>query len=119
MFKQHGIPDDFQYDNNSFNDYKFKEFERKYGFKHVPSSQKYPQSNELSETGEAIAKNIVKRSSSDEEISLGLMEYRNSSLKLIGYSPMEIMTSRSMKTLVRCSSASLSPKHIDHELNVY
>lgn len=116
IFSQLGIPDNFHSDNNPFNDFKMKDFAKQYGFNHVPSSPGYPQGNGLAEKGVAIAKGIIRKSKNDEEISLGIMEYRNTPLKFIGYSPSEIINSRIMKTLLPCNTQHLKPKFVDQML---
>lgn len=115
IFTTLGIPDEILSDNNPFTSYKFHAFCKEYGIKHNPSSPLYPKSNGLAEKGVAIAKNVIRKSSSDEEVSLGLMEYKNSKLKGLDYTPSELMMSRQLKTNLPCSTERLKPKNVNHQ----
>lgn len=114
IFATFGLPEEIVSDNNPFNSYKFKMFCDKYGIKHSPSSPMYPKSNGRAEKAVAIAKDIIRKSSSDDEISFGLMEYKNSSLKDMKHTPAELMLSRQLRTNLPCSTGQLKPKNINH-----
>lgn len=114
IFVSLGIPDEILSDNNPFTSYEFQRFCKEFGIKHNPSSPLYPKSNGRAEKAVAIAKNIIRKSSSDDEISFGLMEYKNSKLKGMNYTPSELMMSRQLKTNLPCSTERLKPKLIDH-----
>ncbi|UYV77427.1 hypothetical protein LAZ67_15000994 [Cordylochernes scorpioides] len=58
-----------------------------YGFTHVTSSPRFPQSNGMAEAGVKIAKLILKK---NQDPSLGLLEYRSTPLEN-GYSPAELL----------------------------
>lgn len=52
IFARHGIPEVVMSDNGPQSDgYKFRQFVNKYGFKHITSSPRYPQSNGVVENG--------------------------------------------------------------------
>lgn len=115
VFISWGLPDEIVSDNNPFTSYKFKLFCKQNGIKHNPSSPLYPKGNGLAEKGVAIAKNILKKSHTDDEISFGLLEYKNSKLNGMEYTPAELMMSRHLKTNVPCSTERLKPKYINHK----
>ncbi|UYV84981.1 K02A2.6-like [Cordylochernes scorpioides] len=64
-----------------------------YGFTHVTSSPRFPQSNGMAEAGVKIAKLILKK---NQDPSLGLLEYRSTPLEN-GYSPAELLMERKQR----------------------
>ena len=85
--------------------YSFKD----YGFEHVTSSPGFPQSNGEAERVVQIAKKILRQ----DDIFLGLMTYRATSVAANGKSPAQIMTQREMKTRLPCLDRNLYPKNPD------
>ncbi|UYV83113.1 PLEKHD1 [Cordylochernes scorpioides] len=74
IFARHGIPETAVSDNGTqFGAAReFANFARQYGFTHVTSSPRFPQSNGMAEAGVKIAKLILKK---NQDPSLGLLEY--------------------------------------------
>ena len=63
VFSQHGIPEIVKSDNGpQFSAQEFAEFANTYGFTHVTSSPKYPQSNGQIERMVQTKKNLLKNS---------------------------------------------------------
>lgn len=117
VFSRLGIPDKITSDNNPFSSFLFKLFCKDYGIEYSPSSPLYAKSNGLAEKAVGICKQIIKKSQeSREEITLGLMEYRNTPLKFLGFSPSQLLMSRNMRTKIPCLSERLQPKVIDPNL---
>ncbi|UYV77512.1 K02A2.6-like [Cordylochernes scorpioides] len=95
IFARHGIPETVVSDNGTqFGAAReFANFARQYGFTHVTSSPRFPQSNGMEEAGVKIAKLILKK---NQDPSLGLLEYRSTLLEN-GYSPAELLMGRPEK----------------------
>ena len=72
-------------DNGSeFSCHEFAEFAKEYGFKHIPSSSSYPQSNGLAERAVQTAKNLMKKAKVErKDFQLGLLDYRNTPVQEI------------------------------------
>ncbi|UYV64821.1 K02A2.6-like [Cordylochernes scorpioides] len=89
IFARHGIPETVVSDNGmQFGAAReFSNFAMQYGFTHVTSSPRFPQSNGMAEAGVKIAKLILKK---NQDPSLGLPEYRSTPLEN-GYSPAELL----------------------------
>lgn len=120
VFARHGIPEIVMSDNGTqFGDpirnfhpgasREFAKFAEEYGFKHVTSSPKFPQSNGMAEAAVKIVKNLFKK---NIDPSLALMEYRATPLQN-GYSPAELLFGRKIRTMMPIASSSLIPKVAD------
>ncbi|UYV83981.1 hypothetical protein LAZ67_X000778 [Cordylochernes scorpioides] len=93
IFARHGIP------------------ETVYGFTHVTSSPRFPQSNGMAEAGVKIAKLILKK---NQDPSLGLLEYRSTPLEN-GYSPAELLMGRKLRTTLPIAPENLNPRLVDSQ----
>ncbi|UYV72541.1 K02A2.6-like [Cordylochernes scorpioides] len=82
-----------------------------YGFTHVTSSPRFPQSNEMAEAGVKIAKLILKK---NQDPSLGLLEYRSTPLEN-GYSPAELLMGRKLRTTLPIAPENLNPRLVDSQ----
>ena len=73
-------------DNGSeLSSHEFAEFAREYGFKHITSSLRYPQSNGLAERAVQTAKNLMKKAKVERrDLQFGLLDYRNNPIEEIG-----------------------------------
>ncbi|UYV79044.1 hypothetical protein LAZ67_17000853 [Cordylochernes scorpioides] len=89
----------------------FANFARQYGFTHVTSSPRFPQSNGMAEAGVKIAKLILKK---NQDPSLGLLEYRSTPLEN-GYSPAELLMGRKLRTTLPIAPENLNPKLVDSQ----
>ncbi|UYV83311.1 K02A2.6-like [Cordylochernes scorpioides] len=113
IFARHGIPETVVSDNGTqFGAAcEFANFARQYGFTHVTSSPRFPQSNGMAEAGVKIAKLILKK---NQDPSLGLLEYRSTPLEN-GYSPAELLMGRKLRTTLPIAPENLNPKLVDSQ----
>lgn len=97
IFATHGIPDIVVSDNGpQFSSHAFHEFAENYGFCHVTSSPRYPQSNGEAERAVRTLKNLLKKS---PDPHLALLTYRSTPLHN-GISPSEILMGRKLRNRV-------------------
>ncbi|UYV72148.1 K02A2.6-like, partial [Cordylochernes scorpioides] len=108
IFARHGVPETVVSDNGTqFGAAReFANFARQYGFTHVTSSPRFPQSNGMAETGVKIAKLILNK---NQDPSLGLLEYRSTPLEN-GYSPAELLMGRKLRTTLPIAPDNLNPR---------
>ncbi|UYV70227.1 hypothetical protein LAZ67_7002242 [Cordylochernes scorpioides] len=85
------------------------DFARQYGFTHVTSSPRFPQSNGMAEAGVKIAKLILKK---NQDPSLGLL---GSTPLENGYSPAELLMGRKLRTTLPIAPENLNPKLVDSQ----
>ncbi|UYV81558.1 K02A2.6-like, partial [Cordylochernes scorpioides] len=113
IFARHGVPETVVSDNGTqFGAAReFANFARQYGFQHVTSSPRFPQSNGMAEAGVKIAKLILKK---NQDPSLGLLEYRSTPLEN-GYSPAELLMGRKLRTTLPIAPENLNPKLVDSQ----
>ncbi|UYV66867.1 K02A2.6-like, partial [Cordylochernes scorpioides] len=113
IFARHGVPETVVIDNGTqFGAAReFANFARQYGFTHVTSSPRFPQSNGMAEAGVKIAKLILKK---NQDPSLGLLEYRSTPLEN-GYSPAELLMGRKLRTTLPIAPENLNPKLVDSQ----
>ncbi|UYV65760.1 K02A2.6-like [Cordylochernes scorpioides] len=113
IFSRHGIPETVVSDNGTqFGAAReFANFARQYGFTHVTSSPRFPQSNGMAEAGVKIAKLILKK---NQDPSLGLLEYRSTPLEN-GYSPAELLMGRKLRTTLPIAPENLNPRLVDSQ----
>ncbi|UYV64702.1 hypothetical protein LAZ67_3001707 [Cordylochernes scorpioides] len=113
IFARHGIPETVVSDNGTqFGAAReFANFARQYGFTHVTSSPRFPQSNGMAEAGVKIAKLILNK---NQDPSLGLLEYRSTPLEN-GYSPAELLMGRKLRTTLPIAPENLNPKLVDSQ----
>lgn len=112
VFARFGTPDIVVSDNVPYKSQKFLEFAKNWNFALVTRSPEYPQSNGLAEKAVAIAKNLLKKSLEEGkgDLCCALLNYRNSTLKGMGYSPSQLLNSRNCKTKVPITCELLYPK---------
>jgi len=97
LFARWGIPIEIISDNGpQYSCEKFKQFSKDYGFTHITSSPRYPQSNGMAERAVQIAKRIVKQ----DDPFLALMMYRSTPLESTRKSPAEVMLNRQIRTIL-------------------
>ncbi|KAJ8341966.1 hypothetical protein SKAU_G00129500 [Synaphobranchus kaupii] len=99
IFSRQGIPLTVISDNGpQFSSQCFRDFSKTYGFEHITSSPRYPQSNGLAEKGVQIVKRSLKKAmESNEDPYLAILNYRASPLEN-GLSPGEMLMKRKLRT---------------------
>ena len=107
IFARHGIPDELISDNMPYNSREFKQFATDWGFKLTTSSPTYPQSNGLSEKAVQTVKRILKKTG---DPYIGLLEYRNTPVTGMTYSPSQLLMSRTTKTKIPVAQELLEPQ---------
>ncbi|CAB4019827.1 Transposon Tf2-6 poly [Paramuricea clavata] len=106
IFARHGIPKELVSDNMPFNSKEFDEFAKQWRFKQTTSSPTYTQSNGMSEKAVQTVKRILKKA---DDPYVGLMEYRNTPVTGMTYSPSQLLMSRTTRTKIPISKELLLP----------
>jgi hypothetical protein len=88
IFATHGIPEKLFADNIPFGSYEFRNFAAQLGFSITTSSPRYAHSNDRAEKSVGIVKSWLKKAC---DLSLALMEYRNSPISSVPYSPVQML----------------------------
>ncbi|XP_034540201.1 uncharacterized protein LOC117832662 [Notolabrus celidotus] len=106
IFARHGIPEVMMSDNGpQFSGQVFASFAALYGFKHVTSSPRFPQSNGEAERAVQTVKSLLKKAA---DPYLALLAYRATPLQN-GYSPAQLLMGRRLRTTVPSLSSQLDP----------
>ena len=92
QFARFGIPVYLMSDNSpQFDSAEFAAFAKEWGFSHITSSPRYPQSNGLADNGVKIMKRLMmKATESGDDAFLAMLSYRNSPMEC-GKSPAEML----------------------------
>ncbi|XP_022164853.1 uncharacterized protein K02A2.6-like, partial [Myzus persicae] len=95
IFARFGSPDIVVADNVPFNSIEFRNFGKAWNFEVITSSPNYQQSNGLAEKFVGICKKILKKSvESKQSPYISLLEYRNTRIERVGFSPAELHTKK-------------------------
>lgn len=105
IFARHGIPEIVRTDNGPQFCGEFKQFATQYGFQHITSSPRFPQSNGQVESAVGIAERILKKC---KDPYLGLLAYRSTPLEC-GYSPAELLFGRKLRSTLPSIARVLKP----------
>ena len=106
VFARHGIPETLQSDNGR-PQYSSQEFAQMYGFNHVTSSPRYPQSNGQVERMVLIVKRMLQKSNDPH---VALLSYRSTPDPSCGKSPAELSMGRTIRSTVTQTLAKLVPQ---------
>ena len=112
IFACHGIPDEVVSDNaTQYSSQEFQEFSKQFGFTHITSSPRFPQSNGMAERAVRTVKELLRK---NEDPYLAFLSYRTAPL-FNGFSPSQLLMSRRLRTRVPSTPISLIPELVDFE----
>lgn len=118
IFGRFGIPTEVVTDSGpQFSSGVFKEFATRYEFKHTTISPTYSQSNGQIERTVQTVKNIMRKC---DDITIGLLDYRNTPINELGSSPAQLLMSRRLRNRIPAKTDLLKPKAakaVNHKLN--
>ena len=114
-FSRFGIPSSCVSDSGpQFDSGEFEEFASKWGFKHIPISPTYSQSNGQVERTVQTVKNLMKKcETAGDDPTIALLNYRNTPLEGIGKSPAQLLMSRRLKSRLPSKTELLRPEATD------
>ncbi|XP_011688911.1 PREDICTED: uncharacterized protein LOC105450661 [Wasmannia auropunctata] len=95
--------------NMPFGSYKFKQFAEDFGMQIITSSPHYPKSNGQAESGVKIAKSFLKK---QVDLDVALLNYRNTEITNIGYSPSQLLMNRKLRTKLPMSQRLLNDRSV-------
>ena len=107
IFARHGIPETVISDNGpQYSSAEFSKFGQEWGFTHVTSSPKYPQSNGEAERTVQTIKNLLTKAEDPHE---ALLAYRATPLEN-GFSPAELCMGRRLRSTLPTIPSKLIPQ---------
>ena len=110
VFARHGIPVEIVSDNMPFQSNEFIAFAKAWGIKTTTSSPTYSQSNGQAERSVQTLKNILKKAHEENtDPYLALLEYRNTPVSGMKYSPAQMLMSRRLRTKIPVATSLLTP----------
>ena len=114
-FARHGIPYEVRSENGpQYTSRDFKDFARKWSFKHTTSSPYNPQGNGLAEKTVQTLKRMLEKARIDgKDPYISLLEYRNTPTDVD--SPAKLLMSRLLKSVLPITKEKLKPKVIPAE----
>uniref|UniRef100_A0A8C6NRG0 Gypsy retrotransposon integrase-like protein 1 n=1 Tax=Nothobranchius furzeri TaxID=105023 RepID=A0A8C6NRG0_NOTFU len=115
IFARHGIPDVVVSDNGpQYASAEFKEFAKRWEFKHITSSPTHAQSNGQAERMVRTIKNLLKKSENGKgDPYISLLEYRNTPMEGVGLSPAQMLIGWRFKSKLPTSTLLLTPGGVD------
>ena len=106
IFARHGNPETLITDNGpQFSAFVFRKFSDAYGFTHVTSSPRYPQSNGEAERAVQTAKALLKKA---DDPYIALLTYRSTPLQS-GHSPAELLMGKKVLSTLPILPTQLKP----------
>lgn len=110
ILARHGIPDVLMSDNMPFSSYKMKEFAQDWSFDLITSSPTYPQSNGQSERFVGTVKALFRKAKHEgKDPNIALLEYRNTPITGLKFSPAQLLMNRRLKDKIPMSANLLKP----------
>ena len=108
VFSRHGIPEIVRSDNGpQYSSSEFMSFASSYGFQHLTSSPKFPQSNGQAERSVQTVKALLKKS---DDPYTSLLSYRTTPLSWCNLSPAELSMGRRLRSSVPQTDKMLVPQ---------
>ena len=117
IFARHGIPREIISDNMPFGSCEFRQFAAEWGITITTSSPQYPQSNGQAERFVQTLKNMLKKATEEgRDPYIALLEYRNTPISGLKYSPSQLLMSRLLQSKLPIASRLLQPTVVNaHE----
>ena len=110
-FSRCGIPALMIADNMPFQSYEFKQFASSWNFKIQTSSPHYPRGHGLAEKAVGIVKMMLKKSKEEnQDLQLYLLNYYNSPVAGLKYSPSELLNSRRLRSKLPVITQEFKPR---------
>ena len=107
IFARHGIPEVLRTDNGpQYAAKEFSVFAKSYGFQHIISSPRFPQSNGQVERMVQTIKGLLKNSSDPH---IAVLSYRATPMPWCGLSPSELLMGRRIRTTLPQTKRNLIP----------
>ena len=104
VFARFGIPYEIVSDNMPFQSANFLKFADEWGFKTTTSSLNFPQSNgQVERTIQTLKRSLKKADYEGKDPYLSLLEYRNTPVARLPYSPAQILMSRRLRSKIPCA----------------
>lgn len=117
VFSQFGIPQEIISDHVPFDSYKFKNFAKEWNIDVAFSSPHYSQSNGLAEKAVGMVKNMLKKCQEDNsDISISLLNYRNSPVAGTQFTPAQLLMSRHLRSKLTVRKKELQPSVVKNPL---
>lgn len=112
IFSRHGIPDRLVSDNGpQYSCAEFRRFAGDWDFRHLTSSPGHAQSNGQAERTVQTVKNLLRKAQDGNgDPYIALLEYRNTPLEGVGYSPAQLLMGRRLKSKLPTTTALLTPE---------
>ena len=112
MFARFGIPTELVSDNGpQFSSYQFKQFAEAWDFEHVTTSPRYPQANgQIERTVQTFKKLLKKCEKAKTDLSIVLLNYRNTALGEMKSSPAQLLMGRRLRTKLPTRKQLLEPR---------
>ena len=111
---RHGIPQEIVSDNMPFGSREFKDFAYEWGVKTTTSSPTYAQSNGQAERCVQTLKGLFKKADEDgRDPYLVLLEYRNTPVSGLQYTPSQMLMSRLLRSKLPTKQTLLQPNVVD------
>ena len=111
---RHGIPEEIVSDNMPFGSREFKDFAYEWGIQTTTSSPTYAQSNGQAERCVQTLKGIFKKADEDgRDPYLALLEYRNTPVAGLQYTPSQMLMSRLLRSKLPTKQTLLQPNVVD------
>lgn len=116
MFARYGVPNVIVSDNGpQFASAEFRAFAAKWGFQHVTSSPRYPQSNGKAENAVRTIKRLFTKCRHAKQSEYqALLDWRNTPTEGVGSSPAQRFLGRRCRTLLPVTERMLKPEYDTH-----
>jgi hypothetical protein len=113
VFARQGIPEEIYCDNMPFDSHEFKSFASMWGIQVKTSSPNYPKSHgQVERYVQTIKQLLRKTKSAQDDPNLALLEFRNTPVTGMKYSPAEMLIGRKLRSTLPIANRNLLPRKI-------